>query len=175
MKETGVIRKLDELGRVVIPKEIRKNLRINEGDMVEIYVDGTDEVVLKKHSPFKINEDDSYKLSKTLYDKFKNTILITDDVQVIGGYGTLFGEHIDQYLSKDFKKIFSGQKRYYGPSFGIIENSKLSYTILARKLLSKDEELGTICMIEENTKIDGNCEQIFDFVASFFAKKLEAW
>lgn len=174
MKETGVVRKLDELGRVVIPKEIRKTLRINEGDMVEIYVDGSDVVALKKHSPFKINEDDSYKLSKTLYDKFKNTILITDEIQIIGGYGPLFGEHIDQYLSKEYKKIFKEQSRYYGPSNGIKENSKIGYTVLIRKLFNKEEEFGTICMIEENTKIDSNCEQIFDFVASYFAKKLEA-
>lgn len=50
MKSTGIVRKMDELGRIVIPKEIRKNLNITEGDALEIYVDG-DVVLLKKYQP----------------------------------------------------------------------------------------------------------------------------
>lgn len=50
MKSTGIVRKMDELGRIVIPKEIRKNLNIAEGDALEIYVDG-DVVLLKKYQP----------------------------------------------------------------------------------------------------------------------------
>ena len=87
MKETGVVRHLDELGRIVIPKEIRRNLRMNEGDLLEIFVDDKESVVLKKHTPFKILEDDCYHLSKTLFDYFKNTILVTDLEKVVNGFG----------------------------------------------------------------------------------------
>ena len=73
MKETGVVRHLDELGRIVIPKEIRKNLRINEGDLVEIFVDEKESVILSKHTPFKLMEEDSFHLAKTLFDFHKNT------------------------------------------------------------------------------------------------------
>ena len=48
MKDTGIVRRIDELGRIVIPKEIRKNLRINTGDNVEIYMDENNKIVLKK-------------------------------------------------------------------------------------------------------------------------------
>ena len=51
MKATGIVRRIDELGRVVIPKEIRRTLRIREGDPLEIYTDRDDEVILKKYSP----------------------------------------------------------------------------------------------------------------------------
>ena len=51
MRATGIVRRIDELGRVVIPKEIRRTLRIREGDPLEIYTDHDGEVVLKKYSP----------------------------------------------------------------------------------------------------------------------------
>ena len=51
MKATGVVRRIDDLGRVVIPKEIRKTLRIKEGDPLEIFTDKEGEVILKKYSP----------------------------------------------------------------------------------------------------------------------------
>ena len=51
MKATGIVRRIDDLGRVVIPKEIRRTLRIREGDPLEIYTDRDGEVILKKYSP----------------------------------------------------------------------------------------------------------------------------
>lgn len=51
MKATGIVRRIDDLGRVVIPKEIRRTLRIREGDPLEIFVDRDGEVILKKYSP----------------------------------------------------------------------------------------------------------------------------
>ena len=51
MRATGIVRRIDELGRVVIPKEIRRTLRIREGDPLEIYTDRDGEVILKKYSP----------------------------------------------------------------------------------------------------------------------------
>lgn len=51
MRETGIVRRIDELGRVVIPKEIRKTQRIRTGDSLEIYTDGNGEVIFKKYSP----------------------------------------------------------------------------------------------------------------------------
>ena len=49
MKATGVVRRIDDLGRIVIPKEIRRNLRVHEGDSLEIYIDGNDTIILKKY------------------------------------------------------------------------------------------------------------------------------
>ena len=52
MKATGVVRRIDELGRIVIPKELRKNLRIREGENIEIYMDENSNIILKKFSSF---------------------------------------------------------------------------------------------------------------------------
>lgn len=51
MKATGIVRRIDDLGRVVIPKEIRRTMRIREGDPLEIYTDNDGEVIFKKYSP----------------------------------------------------------------------------------------------------------------------------
>ena len=51
MKATGIVRRIDDLGRVVIPKEIRRTLRIREGDPLEIFTDREGEIILKKYSP----------------------------------------------------------------------------------------------------------------------------
>ena len=51
MKATGVVRRIDDLGRIVIPKELRRTMRIKEGDSLEIFIDGSDKVFLRKYSP----------------------------------------------------------------------------------------------------------------------------
>ena len=51
MKATGVVRRIDDLGRIVLPKELRRTMRIKEGESLEIYTDGTDRIILKKYSP----------------------------------------------------------------------------------------------------------------------------
>ena len=86
MKETGVTRKLDELGRIVIPKEIRTNFRIEEGDFIEFYLNDN-EIVIKKPSPLKGLDDEIYKLFQIYNLKFYNSIAIIDNNSIILGYG----------------------------------------------------------------------------------------
>ena len=76
MKETGVSRRIDELGRIVIPKEIRKNLKIREGDQLEFYVEKEYVVLRKKSSLHGLNEDIIH-LLEILNDKLKKDIILT--------------------------------------------------------------------------------------------------
>ena len=82
MKATGIIRRIDDLGRVVIPKEIRKNLRIKEGDNLEIFVSG-EEVILKKYSMMNKINDLAFELTDSIYTFMKHSIFITDTDTVI--------------------------------------------------------------------------------------------
>ena len=68
MKATGIVRRIDDLGRVVIPKEIRRTLRIREGDPLEIFVDRDGEVILKKYSPISELGDFAKEYADALYD-----------------------------------------------------------------------------------------------------------
>ena len=78
MKATGIVRRIDDLGRVVIPKEIRRTLRIREGDPLEIFVDRDGEVILKKYSPISELGDFAKEYAEALFDSLGNPILICD-------------------------------------------------------------------------------------------------
>ena len=86
MKKTGVTRKLDELGRIVIPKEIRTNFKIEEGDQIEFYLNDN-EIIIKKPSPLKGLDDEIYKLFQIYNLKFHNSIAIVESQEIILCYG----------------------------------------------------------------------------------------
>ena len=88
LKSTGVLRRVDELGRIVIPKEIRKNLKIKNGESLEIFID-SDSVVLKKFSYMSDLNDIAQKCSDSFYDIIKKDIFITDTDNVIASSGNL--------------------------------------------------------------------------------------
>ena len=99
MKATGMIRKIDDLGRIVIPKEIRKTLRIREGDSLEIYIEG-DKILLNRYTPLGDMIEDIIVLSESVSNNTDSNICITDTKQVVIATGHLEKE----YLYKDITK-----------------------------------------------------------------------
>ncbi|NLP18263.1 MAG: stage V sporulation protein T [Firmicutes bacterium] len=87
MKATGIVRRIDDLGRVVIPKEIRRTLRIREGDPLEIFVDRGGEVILKKYSPIGELGDFAQEYADSLYDAIGHISLIADRDNIIAVAG----------------------------------------------------------------------------------------
>ncbi|MDE7198154.1 MAG: AbrB/MazE/SpoVT family DNA-binding domain-containing protein [Lachnospiraceae bacterium] len=101
MKATGIVRRIDDLGRIVIPKEIRRTLRIREADPLEIYTDREGEIILKKYSP--IGEMGSFarQYAESMAQVSGHIALITDRDQFIavsGGMKNLLGKSISKYL-----------------------------------------------------------------------------
>ena len=82
MKQTGVTRKIDELGRIVIPKEIRKNLGIRDGEALEIFT-SEDSIILKKYFEVRKYEDLSSKLCELIKNIYNVDLVITDREKVI--------------------------------------------------------------------------------------------
>ena len=82
MKSTGITRRIDDLGRIVIPKEIRKNLKIKENEVLEIFINN-DEIILKKFSPFNDSEKILSDYIKVINDMTGNDVIITDRDKVI--------------------------------------------------------------------------------------------
>ncbi|MFP3488754.1 stage V sporulation T C-terminal domain-containing protein, partial [Staphylococcus sp. SIMBA_130] len=96
MKATGIVRRIDDLGRVVIPKEIRRTLRIREGDPLEIFVDREGEVILNKYSPISELGDFAKEYAESLAEHSGHIALISDrDV-----YITTAGGPKKEYLNK---------------------------------------------------------------------------
>ena len=128
MKKTGVTRKLDELGRIVIPKEIRNNFKIEEGDYIEFYLNN-DEIIIKKPSLLKGLDDEIYKLFQTYNLKYHNSISIIENKIIILGYGknlnkitnSLLTLNTFQYNSKNLMRYKHQEDNYI---IGNITNEK---------------------------------------------------
>src|SRR5690554_2807316 len=104
MKATGVVRRIDDLGRIVIPKEIRRSLRIREGDSLEIYADGTDSIILKKYSPVESVNTFVTQLVDAIHTSSKKEVIVTDNEKVIAAAGgfrkDIIGKKIDLRLDE---------------------------------------------------------------------------
>ena len=87
MRATGIVRRIDDLGRVVIPKEIRRTLRIREGDPLEIYTDRDGEVILKKYSPIGEMSSFAKDYTESLFRSLGHIAVIVDRDQVVAASG----------------------------------------------------------------------------------------
>ena len=96
MKATGIVRRIDDLGRIVIPKEIRRTLRIREGDPLEIFVDRDGEVILKKYSPIGELADFAKEYADSLHETVGHIALICDRDAVIAVAGAPKKEFLDK-------------------------------------------------------------------------------
>lgn len=110
MKATGIVRRIDDLGRVVIPKEIRRTLRIREGDPLEIFTDREGEIILKKYSPIGELGTLAKLYAESLSQTLGCTVCITDMDQIVAASGPGKKELQDQFISKDLEKILLQRK-----------------------------------------------------------------
>ena len=111
-RATGVIRRIDELGRIVIPKEIRRTMRIREGDPLEIFTDRDGEVIFKKYSP--VGELGAFagEYAETLHKTCALSVVICDRDAVIATAGVPRREYADKSLSEEMERIIEGRSLY---------------------------------------------------------------
>lgn len=109
MKATGIVRRIDDLGRVVIPKEIRRTMRIREGDPLEIYTDREGEVIFKKYSPIGELAAFAGEYAETLYKTCALSIVICDRDAVIATAGVSRKEYAEKPLSEEMERIIEGR------------------------------------------------------------------
>lgn len=101
MKATGIVRRIDDLGRIVIPKEIRRTLRIRESDPLEIFTDREGEIILKKYSPIGEMNTFARQYAESLCQVSGHVAVITDRDQIIavsGGFKTILGKDLSREL-----------------------------------------------------------------------------
>ena len=112
MKATGIVRRIDDLGRVVIPKEIRRTMRIREGDPLEIYTDHEGEVIFKKYSPIGELVSFATQYAETLYKTCELSVVITDRDAVIASAGLPKKDFLDKRLTQDMERVIEERKLY---------------------------------------------------------------
>jgi len=175
MKATGIIRRIDDLGRVVIPKEIRKNLRIKEGDNLEIFVEN-EEIIFKKYSMINKINDLAGELTDAIYTFMKHSIFITDTDLVVAGSGPLkkkyLNKNISEFITESIKRRDKMIENHF-KEFNFIQDENITCSYIMSTILANGEAVGMIIIISEDEKLGETEMQLASIVSSFMSKYLE--
>lgn len=174
MKSTGIVRRIDELGRIVIPKEIRKNLKINETDNIEIYVEN-ESVILKKYSFMKAINDFSSILTDTIYQCIKKTVIITDTTNIIACTGSIKKQIINQNISDNLINSIKRRDDMFEKhikEINITSDYKMEGSYVIKSILNEGDVVGLFIMIDDSQLTEQDL-LFSDFVIKFLSKYLE--
>lgn len=173
MKTTGVIRRIDDLGRIVIPKEIRRNFRIKNGDTLEVFVD-SDGIVLKKYSPMETIEDAALKYVDSFNQVLKHNIIVTDKDKVIAVSGSLkknyFDKNISEFTERSIERrdsFVERQKKAFSFVDGILEYGYYSFS----SIVSNGDTLGAVIIISLDRPILESEEKMAVILSNLLSNK----
>jgi len=170
LKSTGVIRRIDELGRIVIPKEIRRNLGIHDGENVEIFTE-SDSIILKKHYRMTTSSDLAKSLCDLVNSEFNYKILITDREKVIASSG-LKEDLTGKLLTKEYLNLIENREILEVTNITKeIENIELKGNFVFIPIISLNDSIGLIIMYNEEPLT--NEASIGKLVSSIFSRKLD--
>lgn len=178
MKATGIVRRIDDLGRVVIPKEIRRTLRIREGDPLEIFVDRDGEVILKKYSPIGELGDFAKEFVDSLYENLSLTSIITDRDIVIAVAGASKKEYLEKPIGKIVEQSMESRRTIIETNQGnysLIKDAYESYSsYVIAPIIAGGDPIGSVIVIgKDDTKIGVTEVKLVETSASFLAKQME--
>lgn len=177
MKATGIVRRIDDLGRVVIPKEIRRTLRIREGDPLEIFVDRDGEVILKKYSPISELGDFAKEYSEALFDSLGNPVLICDRDEYIAIAGGSRKDYLNKNISNLIEKIMEERNSILNNEQGNVslvdgfEEQMAAYTI--SPIIANGDPIGAVMIIAKEGTLGEVEQKAVETAASFLAKQME--
>lgn len=183
MKATGIVRRIDDLGRVVIPKEIRRTMRIREGDPLEIYTDREGEVIFKKYSPIGELQAFAAEYADTLQKTASMPIFVCDRDAVIAVSGASKREYLDRKISKGLEEIIDSRSLYLKGSgkepIAIISDGSSHYVNCAMPILAEGDLVGCVLSgwqydIPANDKLSDDIEaKLIQTAGIFLGKQME--
>ena len=183
MKATGVVRRIDDLGRIVIPKEIKKTLRIKEGDPLEIFTDKEGEVILKKYSPIGELSEFATGYAETLSKTTGHIACITDKDSVIAVSGGSKKEFLEQALSPELEKIIENKEVYTSnnnnqTALPITQNDNKDRRYNSQviyPIVSDGDVIGSVILLskEQNTKMGDIELKVVQSAAGFLSSQME--
>lgn len=180
MKATGIVRRIDDLGRVVIPKEIRRTLRIRDGAPLEIFTNKDGEVIFKKYSPIGEFASFASQYVETLNRTCGMSVVVTDRDTVIVSSGVSKKEYNEKKISESFETVMEDRNLYSysnGSERIFVCDGASGYVKYAMPIVSEGDVIGAIAMItsDESTNVDldsAECKLI-QTAASFLGKQFE--
>ncbi len=182
MKATGIVRRIDELGRVVIPKEIRRTLRIREGDPLEIFTDREGEVILKKYSPIGELGDFAKEYAEALHLCLGHIAAICDKDNIIAVTGGKSRDLLEKPLHPDVERLMQDREKLCVSS-GEAENIHITadddgteYTAATiAPIISGGDSIGAVMLLsrEADAKMGRAEQKACETAASFMGKQME--
>ena len=163
MKATGIVRRIDDLGRVVVPKEIRRVLRIREGDPLVIYPSTSGEIILKKYSPISDMSQFAGEYAETVSKILGGTIIVSDTDQIIAASGSGKKEYTDKHIDPELDKIIQSKNR-------VLNDNKIIIPIV-----SHGDPIGSITVLPKAGHALGDTElKVAEVGATFLGRQMES-
>lgn len=179
MKATGIVRRIDDLGRVVIPKEIRRTLRIREGDPLEIFTDRNGEIILKKYSPIGELGAFAREYADSLAQNAGHITCIVDKDQIVAVSGGTKREFMEKHISSELEDVINKRNTLIATRndenfVPILDNDSDSYNHeLITPIICEGDVLGAVVMLSDN-HIMGEVEnKLAQTAAGFLSKQME--
>jgi len=183
MKATGIVRRIDDLGRVVIPKEIRRTMRIREGDPLEIYTDREGEVIFKKYSPIGELVNFAAQYAETLYKICNIPVVICDRDCIVACAGISKKEFLEKKNSDEIEEIIQarslfvssqGAKRAY-----LTDDNTNYFASCAMPIFAEGDVIGCVAAVTSEAQENGKNTttdteiKLIQTAAGFLGKQLE--
>ena len=175
MKSTGVVRRVDDLGRVVIPKEIRRTLKIREGEELEIFVE-SDEIVFRKFSKIVDLGDVAKKLVDVVSSVIDKTILVTDRDKIVVGNGELKKKYLNKNISSQLESIIVARNIFIEKNVNNIElvDGEIDrYSYIICPIISFGDVIGSIVILSLSNDISEFDVVIGKMITQFLGKYVE--
>ncbi len=180
MKATGIVRRIDDLGRVVIPKEIRRTLRIREGDPLEIFTDREGEIILKKYSPIGELGAFAKEYAESLAQTAGHITCIVDKDQIIAVSGGGKKEFMEKHISVEMEKLINTRNtlvatRTDNNFVPILEedDETLYNNELITPIMAEGDVLGAVVFLSINKKMGELEGKLAQTAAGFLGKQME--
>lgn len=175
VKATGIVRRIDDLGRVVIPKEIRRTLRIREGDPLEIFTDRDGEVILKKYSPMVDLSLFAQEYADSLHEATGCVALIADEHEVVGVSGASRKLFFEKRISEHAEGIMESGKTFVTSTPGerpVVDGAQFACQVVS-PIVADDEPAGVVVLMSKEPREMGPTEiKLVETAAEFLGKQL---
>ena len=175
LKATGIVRRIDDLGRVVIPKEIRRTLRISEGDALEIFTDNQGGVIFKKYSPVGEMALFSAQMADVLNNSAGLPALICDRDHIVAAAGVSKREYLERRVSQELEECISSRQDFVklsGKSLHPVEGVDCTAAVVC-PILAQSDVTGAVVLLSNGEEVSQDAEHMAQVAAGFLAKQLE--
>ena len=178
MKATGIVRRIDDLGRIVIPKEIRRTLRIREGDPLEIYTDTDGEVIFKKYSPVGELSNFVSTYAEVISKTGNFPVLISDRDHIVAAAGVSKKEFLERRITPSVEEFIENRKSYHfsekqyplQPVEGVDVHAALVYPIIS----AGDVTGSVIMLVSADRRIPNEADiKLIQTAATFLGRQTE--